>query len=257
MRFVLRSEWIKFWSVRSTWWFLGAAVLPAPSFGVLTALTTDATEAASLPKAWQVTEGGFDPLQPLQAVVLAQFAFGVLGVLTITSEHSTGLIRSSLVAVPQRRRLLAAKLAVLLAVVAAVAAALTFGTFLLSQAAYPDGLAIGPGEGGAWKALLGTVAYTVFVAVIGFAVGAAVRGTGAAISLFMFITFVVMNALPAIFPSALRTNVADYSFIGLAQSLTTLQPEPRPGMPLAALLLVCYTAMALAPALLLAERRDA
>jgi ABC-type transport system involved in multi-copper enzyme maturation permease subunit len=257
IRFVLRSEWIKLRSVRSTWWCLGTAALLVPTFGLLTALTTDAVEAAALPKAWLVAEDGFDPLGPLQAVLLAQFAFGVLGVLAITSEHSTGLIRSSLVAVPQRRRLLAAKFAVLLAVVAAVASVLTFGTFFLVQAAYPDGLAIGLGEGGAWKALLGTIAYIVFIAAIGFSIGAAVRGTGAAISVFMFLTFVVMSALPAVFPTALQADVVDYSFIGLAQTLTTLQPDPQPGMLVAALLLAGYTAVALAPAMLLAERRDA
>ncbi|MEV4183959.1 ABC transporter permease [Streptosporangium canum] len=255
IRYIVRSEWIKLWSVRSTWWCLGAATVLVPVFGALTALSVDPVEAAALPKAWLVADG-FDPLEPLSAVLLAQFAFGVLGVLTVTSEYSTGQIRSSLLAVPRRRRLLAAKLAVLAAVVAAVASALTFGTFFLTQALYPDGLGIGPGDGGAWQALLGSVAYTVFIAVFGFAVGAAVRGTGAAITVFMVVTFVVMSALPAVFPSSLQEHAVRYTFIGLARSLTTLQPDPRPGMLVAALLLAAYAALALAPVLLLVERRD-
>ena len=256
IRFVLRSEWIKLWSVRSTWWCLGAAVVLVPVFGVLSALSTDLAEAAALPKAWLVADGGFDPLEPLSGVLLAQFAFGVLGVLTITSEHSSGQIHSSLVAVPRRRLLLTAKLAVLIAVATVVASVLTFATFFLTQAIYGDELGIGPGDGDAWQALLGIIAYTVFITVFGFAVGALIRATGTAITVFMATTFVVMSALPAVFPDSLQEDAVHYTFIGLAQSLTTLQPDPRPGMLAAALLLAGYAVLALAPALLLAERRD-
>ncbi|MEO3784112.1 ABC transporter permease [Actinocorallia sp. B10E7] len=255
IRYIVRSEWLKLWSVRSTWWCLGAAAVIVPVFGALAASAVDPVEAAALPKAW-LAEDGFDPLEPLTAVLLAQFVFGVLGVLTVTSEYSTGQIHSSLLAVPQRRRLLAVKLVVLVAVVTVVSSVLTFGTFFLTQALYPDGLGIGLGDGGAWKALLGSVAYTVFIAVFGFAVGAAVRRTGAAITVFMVVTFVVMNALPAVFPTSLQENAVRYTFIGLAESLTTLQPDPQPGMPVAALLLAAYAALVLAPVLLLAERRD-
>lgn len=255
IRCVLRSEWLKLRSVRSTWWCLGTATALVPVFGVLMALSTDAAEAAS-PKAWLVEEGGFDPLEPLRGVLLAQFAFGVLGVLAITSEHSSGQIHSSLVAVPRRRRLLVAKLVVLASVVAAVASVLTFGTFFLAQALYPDGLGIGPGDGGAWRALLGTIGYTVFIAVFGFAVGVLVRRAGAALTVFTAVTFVVMNALPATFPASLRDNVTGYTFVGLADALTTLQPDPHPAMPIAVLVLAGYAALALLPGLLSAERRD-
>ncbi|MEU8133730.1 ABC transporter permease subunit [Streptodolium elevatio] len=253
----VKSEWIKLVSVRSTWWCLGTAAVLVPVFAVLTALATDAVEAAAQPKAGLAADDAFDPLRPLSGVLLAQFAFGVLGVLTITSEHSTGQIRTSLLAVPYRRRLLVAKLAVLLAVVAAVASLLTFGTFFLSQAVYPDGLGIALGDGGAWKALLGMIAYTVFIAAFGFAVGAALRGTGAAITVFMAVTFVVMSAVPAVLPNSAGDTASHYTFLGLADSLTTLQPDPQPGMPVAALLLAAYAVVALAPALLLTERRDA
>ncbi|GAA0943371.1 ABC transporter permease [Actinocorallia libanotica] len=256
IRHILRSEWLKLRTVRSTWWCLGAAAVLVPVFGALTASSVDAAEAAAQPRAW-LAEDGFDPLEPLAAVLLAQFAFGVLGVLAVTSEYSTGQIHSSLLAVPQRRRLLMAKLAILAATVTAVASMLTFGTFFLTQSLYPDGLGIGLGDGGAWKALLGCVAYTVFIAVFGFAIGAVVRGTGAAITVFMTVTFVVMSALPAVFPAPLQEEAVQYTFIGLAESLTTLQPDPRPGMLLASLVLAAYAALALAPSLLLAERRDA
>lgn len=256
-RFVLRSEWLKLVSVRSTWWCLAAAAVLVPLFGVLTVLSTDTAEAAALPKAWLVEDGGFDPLEPLRGVLLAQFAFGVLGVLVIASEYSSGQIRSSLVAVPRRRQLLGVKLAVLTGVVAVAASVLTFGTFFLTQALYPDGLGVGlEGGGGAWQVLLGNVGYTVFIAVFGFAVGVLVRRTGPALTVFMAVTFVVMNALPAVFPDSARDTAVGYTFIGLADSLTTLQPAPDPGMAAAALLLVAYAAAALSPGLLLAERRD-
>ena len=66
----------------------------------------------------------------------------------------------------------------------------------------------------------------------------------------------VMNALPATFPASLRDSVTGYTFVGLADSLTTLQPDPHPAMPVAALVLAGYAALALLPGLLSAERRD-
>lgn len=252
-RQVLRSEWIKLWSVRSTRWCLGAAVVVVPLFGVLTALTTDPA-AAARPRVWQA-EHGFDPMAALSGMLLAQFAFGVLGALTITAEHSSGQLRVSLVAVPRLRVLYAAKLAVLGGTAAAVAAVLALGTFLLAQALYPAGLGIGITGHGAWEALLGTVVYAVFITVFGFAVGALVRGTGAALTVFMAVTFVVMSALPAVFPSSLRDRAADYTFVGLAQSLTTLRPDAHPTAAVAALVLVGYAVLALLPSLLVAERR--
>ncbi|MCF2533240.1 ABC transporter permease [Yinghuangia soli] len=254
-RHALRAEWIKLWSVRSTWWCLGTAAVLVPVFGVLAAASADPADAA-LPKAWEVADGGFDPLEPLRGMLLAQFAFGVLGVLVISAEFSSGQIRSSLVAVPRRRRLLAAKLAVLVPVAAVAAAVLAFGTFFLTQAVLPDALAIGPGDGGAWRALLGLVGYSVFIAVFGFAVGTVVRRTAASVTVFLAVTFVVMSALPAVFPASMRDGVGRYTFVGLADSLTALQPDPRPGVPVAALVLAGYAAAALAAGLLPAERRD-
>ncbi|EFC86629.1 hypothetical protein [Parafrankia sp. EUN1f] len=79
IRFVLRSEWIKLVSVRSTWWCLGTAAVLVPVFGLLTAMATDPADAAARPRAWQVAEGGFDPLQPLSGVLLAPDAGGLPG----------------------------------------------------------------------------------------------------------------------------------------------------------------------------------
>ena len=61
IRYIVRSEWIKLWSVRSTWWCLGAAAVVVPVFGALAASAVDPVEAAALPKAW-LAEDGFDPL---------------------------------------------------------------------------------------------------------------------------------------------------------------------------------------------------
>ncbi|MEV6631122.1 hypothetical protein AB0M54_10240 [Actinoplanes sp. NPDC051470] len=108
----MRSEWTKFWSVRSTWWCLvGAGALMG-----MAALTLGADSAT----------GGrhFAATQPvIDAAVVFSFGIAALAMLTVTAEYASGGIRATLQAVPRRGRLLAAK-AVVVAAVVAVATAL-------------------------------------------------------------------------------------------------------------------------------------
>ena len=103
---VLRSEWTKLRSVRSTYWTLLAAVVITVGISAL----VSAIYVNQYPTMSASDRAFFDPTHfTLIGVFLAQFAIGVLGVLTITGEYSTGAIRSTLAAVPQRRTVLAAK----------------------------------------------------------------------------------------------------------------------------------------------------
>ncbi|MDT4946089.1 MAG: type transport system permease protein [Pseudonocardiales bacterium] len=105
---VIRSEWIKLRSLRSTWFSLLAALLIIDGLGTLfSALHTHRMEQGVGPNGRIF---GIDATQiSLRGVFLAQLAIGVLGVLVITGEYSTGMIRSSLAAVPHRTPVLIAK----------------------------------------------------------------------------------------------------------------------------------------------------
>ena len=103
---VVRSEWTKIRSVRSTVWSLFATFGITVGLGALFCFAY-VRRYDHLNIRQRLT---FDPtVQSLRGLFLAQIAIGVLGVLVISSEYATGLIRTTLTAVPQRRTLLAAK----------------------------------------------------------------------------------------------------------------------------------------------------
>src|SRR5258706_5134265 len=95
---VTRSEWTKFISLRSTLWSLGVGVLLTIAFPILFAAVT-ATHWSHMSA---IDRADRHPLDiALAGVNVAQLAIAVLGVLVITGEYSTGMIRSTLIAVPK------------------------------------------------------------------------------------------------------------------------------------------------------------
>src|SRR5262249_30491586 len=119
---VLRSEFTKIRSVRSTYWTLLALVIVTVGFGVLASY--GATHGEHGP--------GFDPTQrSLGGLYISQLVIGVLGVLVISSEYSTGMIRTTLTTMPRRGLMIAAK-GLVFAVVAFVTGLITsFASFFL------------------------------------------------------------------------------------------------------------------------------
>ena len=104
---MIRSEWIKLRSLRSTW---SACSQPSSIIVGLGTLFSGCMRTGSTRKVGPERQIHFDAtLVSLRGVFLAQLAIGVLGVLVITGEYSTGMIRSSLAAVPRRRPVLIAK----------------------------------------------------------------------------------------------------------------------------------------------------
>ena len=103
--YLLRSEWTKLRSVRSTCWIAAIAALVTVALGIFICART----AYNIERG-QLSLDGFDPtLTSLTGIYIAQVAVGALGVLTISGEYGTGMIRATLAAVPQRRAMLAAK----------------------------------------------------------------------------------------------------------------------------------------------------
>jgi ABC-2 type transport system permease protein len=135
-RRVLHSEWIKFWTLRSTIWTLASAVvvMAAVSFLAVFFTARDAFSAKTRPEdAAPLVAMLHDPSIVLVGTDLAQLAVAVLGVLVITGEYSTGMIRSTLTAVPRRLSALWAKALVLTVVAAATAAVATALSWAVSM----------------------------------------------------------------------------------------------------------------------------
>ena len=123
LRATTRSEWIKFRSVRSgPFTLLGAAVIVVVGAWLLGAGNRGSAEASP---------ATFDPVfTVLQGIELAQLFVGVLGVITVTGEYTSGLIRGTFVATPQRAQVLAMKALVFAVVVWACCTAMSFAAFL-------------------------------------------------------------------------------------------------------------------------------
>ena len=128
---VLRSEWVKLRSVRSTFWALAVTVL----LGIALGAVISAVTAHSYAKFSVSEKLSWDPTGVSGAgMAIAQLAIAVLGVLCISSEYSSGMIRTSLIAVPRRGRVLAAKSLVFAGVTFVVGEVTSFVAFFLGQA---------------------------------------------------------------------------------------------------------------------------
>jgi ABC-2 type transport system permease protein len=196
---VVRSEWIKFRSVRSTRLTLLVAGVATVGLGMIFAATASSGDAA--PARAAVLS---DPVQlALGAIDLTAMLVGVLGVLIIAGEYSTGLIRTTIAAVGDRLALLWAKAAVLATTTAVVMGITTVLALWLGQAVYRGDLPTMPlSDPGTFEVVLGTTTYVVGVALIGLALGFIVRSTASAIGILvggMFIGPPLLNLLPDFF----------------------------------------------------------
>ncbi|GAA2234293.1 MULTISPECIES: ABC transporter permease [Streptomyces] len=244
---VLRSEWHKFRTLRSTWITLA----------VTSALTT--AMGAGLAAAYDGTgEGSMDTvLFVLLGTQFAQINLGVLGILATAGEYSTGQIRATMTAVPRRLPVLFSKAAVLAAVALPLTLATNLLTFPLAQS-FLTGTdqAASFGDPGVLRALAGNAAGLTLLAVLALGIGALVRSVPMAIGVFIGIVMILPEVL-AVLPYALVDDAARY-FPGKAlEALTTAQPMPGTAAPGAALLaMALWTTAVLTLASAVLRRRD-
>jgi ABC-2 type transport system permease protein len=252
---VARSEWTKLVSLRSTRWSLLAAVVLTIGLPALFATVVSSHWSTMNP----AERADRHPLDiALAGVNLSQLAIAVLGVLVITGEYSTGMIRASFSAVPKRLPVLWAKLGVFALVTLVIAVPSVLAAFFASQAILGRHhiLQTSLSDPGVARAVLGGAVYLTLVGAFALAIGAIVRNTAGGISLFAALFFVV-PPLMFLLPSSWRTAISPYlpSEAGRAVfSLThgTDMLAPGPGLAL----FVGYVVLATAIAAVLLVRRD-
>jgi ABC-type transport system involved in multi-copper enzyme maturation permease subunit len=194
----IKSEWIKFRSLRSSWAVLGGAVAGMLLIGLIVAYNTrhltgnqDANDLA--------------PSATLQGYYLGQLLIGALGVLFVSSEFSTGMIYSTFAAVPKRIPVLWAKLVVFVAVTAVSMITISVISFLAAQAVighYRHAYSLS--DPGVWRVVLGTGLYLTLVGVIGGMIGWIVRSTPGSLVTY-FALMLVLPVIGELFgPSGLR-----------------------------------------------------
>jgi len=179
---LLVSEWTKIRSVRSTVWSLILLVIITLGFtGLFTWLTilqwdkTDPTQRAQV------------MADPVSTILGAGLEFGqlticVLGVLVMTSEYSTGVIRASLLAVPRRIPMLAAKSVVFAVLVLIVGEIVTFPSFFLGAAILHNHAPVSLSDPGVARAVFGAGLYLAVLGLFALALGGIIRHTAGAIT---------------------------------------------------------------------------
>src|SRR4051794_16411977 len=180
---VVASEWTKFITLRSTLWSLGVGMFLTLAFPILFATVTAARWSHMSPH----ERADRQPLDiALAGVNVAQLAIAVLGVLMITGEYSTGMIRSTMLAVPKRLPVLWAKVGLYAVVSFVLTLPAVIVSFYASQAILDRHhlLQISISAPGVLRVLVGGALYVAGVGVFALAIGAIVRNTGGAIGLF-------------------------------------------------------------------------
>jgi ABC-2 type transport system permease protein len=196
---VLRSEWTKLRTVRSTYWTLVAAAVSMIGLSLIVC----AVFAAQNAKLSAKTRASFNPVtSSLAGIFLAELAIAVLGVLVITSEYGSGMIRATFSAVPQRLTVLGAKAAVFAGVTLVVTTAGAFIAFFAGQAILStNGLGVGLGSPGALRTVIGTGLYLAVLGLLALGLGTIIRKTAGAITAVFGILF-VLPALASLLPSS-------------------------------------------------------
>ncbi|MFI6856697.1 ABC transporter permease [Streptomyces sp. NPDC050416] len=244
---VLRSEWHKLRTLRSTWITLVATSLLTVAMGMGLAAAYDGTG-----------EGAMDTV--LFILLGTQFAtinLGVLGILATAGEYSTGQIRATMTAVPRRLPVLWSKAAVLAAIAFPFALLTNLVTFPLAQS-FLTGTdqAASLGDPGVLRALAGNAAGLTLLAVLALGIGALLRSVPMAIGAFTGLIMIVPEVL-AMLPYEIVDDAVRY-FPGKAlETLTTAQPLPGTASPGAALLaMILWTTVTLMLAAAVLRRRD-
>ncbi|MCW2524022.1 MAG: transporter permease [Frankiales bacterium] len=190
---VIVSEWTKFRSLRSTLITLAISVILTVGLGVLISAVT----ASHWDQASALDRADFNAVvTSLNGVRISQLAVGVLGVLLLSGEYATGMIRASLTAVPKRLPVLWAKLSVFTVVVGLISIASTFIAFFLGQAMLSSRhLQVTISSPHAVRMVLGAGLYLLLVGLIGMAFGGLLRNTAAGISALVALFFVIPPVL--------------------------------------------------------------
>lgn len=255
---MLKSEWIKLRTVRSTMWTLVTMAVITVGLAAIAGLTITGR--------WNTMSPGdrlsFDPTSvTLTGLLFSQLVIGVLGVLVMSAEYGTGTIRATLAAVPHRPMVLATKSAVFAAVALVVGEALSFIAFLVGQALLrspaPHATLSQPGV------LRAVVGGGLVIAVLGlFALGLAtiIRHTAGAITAFVG-TLLVLPLLVEALPSSISHPIAKFLPLHISDTMTSVKHTVDQSQALSPWVgfgvLCAYAAGALVIGGILMSRRDA
>jgi hypothetical protein len=237
---VVRAEWTKLRTQPSAYWTLLTTVILVVGFGIGYSLLRVARPPHGAAMA------SFDPAAiSLSGVQLAQIAVGVLGVLLVTSEYATGLIRTTFAAVPRRLPMLWGKAALLAAAITAVSLPAAFAAFAGGQSILGrQHLSVSLSQPGVARAVIGCALYLAVVGLLGLGLGALITNTAGGIAAL----FGLLYGLPlaaGFLPASMAADVTKYLPTGAGEAVTTVQPDPTMLHPWTGFSVLCAYALVL------------
>ncbi len=251
---VFRSEWTKLYSLRSTRYSLLATAILTIGFGII-ASAANASRWSSMTAA---DRASFDPLDTsLLGARFGVLAIGVLGVLLITGEYTTGMIRSTMTAVPKRLPVLWAKTGVYALVALAITIPAAFIAFFAGQAILSGKhIQIAFMHAGVPVAVLGAGGYLTLVGLFALGLGAIMRNTAAGIATFAGLMF-VLPPLIGILPSSISDSIDPYLPSNAGQAMMQIGHHAHALSPGAGLAVFAgYVVAVIAGGAVLLLRRD-
>lgn len=253
---MLVSEWTKLKSVRSTVW----ALLITAIVGVGLGAVVTSAQAAKWATRTHAQQASFDPTRSsLTGLLFAQLAIGVLAVLVVSSEYSTGTIRATFCAAPRRPLVLVAKVAVFSAVSLVVGEAVSFAAFLIGQSLLSGKTPTASlADAGVLRAVISGGLYLFALGLLALGLATIIRHTAAAISTFVAL-LLILPIIVAALPSSLQDDINRYLPANIGTVMLTANYQGTdPFGPWTSFALLCgYAVAALIAGGLLLVRRDA
>ncbi|HET6673328.1 MAG TPA: ABC transporter permease subunit [Agromyces sp.] len=260
---VLRSEWIKFRSLRSTTWSYLIVIAISLGMALIMSLSmasgmSGGTDAAAAPADQQLS---FIVQSSVFGVYFGQLVAGVLGVLVISGEYTTGMIRSTLAAVPMRLPALAAKAVVLFVATYVVGLVATLGAYVVTSLVFAGvDVSASLTEPAVFLPLLGASLYLALVAVFALGVGTMLRssagGIAAVLGLILLVP-TVFQMIPAEWAQDLLPYLLSIAGMNMFTSTTAEATADGFGFWLNLLIVLGWVGASIAGATVLLKRRDA
>ncbi len=258
----LKAEWIKFSSLRSTWWSIGIMIVMSIGLSAIVSATLNpemfgGTIDETTAKIFAVQSSAF-------SLAFTGLIAAVLGVLVISGEYSTGMIRSTFTAVPKRTAALVAKIFILFGVLLIVGVISIVGGFILTSGLREaNGFGVGLMEPGVLGALFSGALYLGLIGVMAFGFGALVRSAAGGIAISVGVLMVLPILVQIMNQFGWGDGLQGWLPANAGSAIYSIQP-PVPGGGTAGmeywqslLILIGWVLIAVVPALVLAKRRDA